>query len=81
MKILADLEAQEFLEILEISDHNIFYRFTHPFMRETIYQRMTYTQRRGIHRSVAEVNNNHEYRPFKQCLMDSNKKRVEREKD
>lgn len=24
-------------------------------MRETLYQRMTYAQRRGIHRSVAEV--------------------------
>lgn len=55
IKILADMEQQELLEVLDVSDYNIFYRFTYPFMRETIYQRMTFNQRRSLHRAVAEA--------------------------
>ena len=54
-KILANLEQRELLEVLEVSDYNIFYRFTNPFMREVIYQRITYKLRRIAHLSVAEV--------------------------
>lgn len=36
-KILGELNEKEFLEILEINDFNIYYRFSHSFLRETIY--------------------------------------------
>ena len=61
-KILANLESQELLEVLEVSDYNIFYRFTNPFMREVIYQRITYKLRRIAHLSVAEVNISFNYK-------------------
>ena len=54
LQILGELEKQEFLEILDQNSNNITYRFTHPFMREVIYQSMIYNQRRTIHRYVAE---------------------------
>ena len=53
--ILNDLEKQDFLEILDDQSNNIRYRFTSPFMREVIYQRMIYNQRRVLHRYVAEA--------------------------
>ena len=54
LKILGELEKQEFLEILDQSSNNITYRFTSPFMREIIYQSMIYNHRRNFHRYVAE---------------------------
>lgn len=54
-KLVNLLEKQEFLEILDDQEHNTIYRFMDPFMREVIYQRMIYSQRRQIHRFVAEV--------------------------
>jgi len=54
-KLINYLEKQEFLEILDEQEHNIIYRFMHPFMREVIYQRMIYSQRRQVHRFVAEA--------------------------
>jgi adenylate cyclase 10 len=55
MKVLQDLDAQDAIEVLDISEFNIQYRFTHPFMREALYQRMTYNHRRVLHRAVAEA--------------------------
>ena len=49
-KILADLENMEYIEILDEQEHNITYRLTHTFMREVLYQRMIFNQRRQIHR-------------------------------
>ena len=49
-KLINYLEKQEFLEILDEHEHNTIYRFMDPFMREVIYQRMIYSQRRQIHR-------------------------------
>lgn len=37
MKVLNDLESKDFIEVMEIQEQNVFYRFTHPFMRETLY--------------------------------------------
>ena len=53
--IVTELEHLDFLEILDEQATNIRYRFTSPFMRESIYQRMTYNQRRVLHRYVAEA--------------------------
>ncbi len=54
-RLLNYLEKIEFLEVLDEHEHNTVYRFMHPFMREVIYQRMIYSQRRQIHRFVAEA--------------------------
>ena len=54
-RLINYLEKQEFLEVLDEQEHNTIYRFMHPFMREVIYQRMIYSQRRQIHRFVAEA--------------------------
>ncbi len=50
-KILSDLESMDYIEILDEQEHNITYRLTHTFMREVLYQRMIFNQRRQIHRS------------------------------
>lgn len=39
---------------MEMNEYNKYYRFTHSFFRECLYQRMTYAQRRQLHMSVAE---------------------------
>ena len=53
--LLDDFVRSEFLEILDENDGNIKYRMTHCFMRESLYQRMIYSQRRQLHRFVAEA--------------------------
>ena len=55
LSLLDDLVRSEFLEILDENDGNIRYRMTYCFMRESIYQRMIYSQRRQNHRFVAEA--------------------------
>lgn len=54
-KLLNDLQNREIIELMSITKYNTYYRFIHPFMRECLYQRMTYNQRRKIHRQVAET--------------------------
>lgn len=54
-KLIISLEQQEILEVLDENEHDIIYRFSHKFMREIIYSRMIFTQRRQIHRYVAEA--------------------------
>lgn len=51
--LLDDLVKSGFLEVLDEKDANIEYRFNDPFMRECLYQRMTFSQRRETHRAVA----------------------------
>lgn len=41
-KILNDLDRRNFIEILEIQENNIYYRFSNSLIREVIYQRMTF---------------------------------------
>ncbi|CAK63665.1 unnamed protein product (macronuclear) [Paramecium tetraurelia] len=41
------------LDIMNMEIENIYYRFSYSFFRETIYQRMTYAQRRQAHKNVA----------------------------
>lgn len=53
--VINELEKQDFIEILDDQQNNVHYRFTSPFMREVIYQRMIYNQRRILHRYVAEA--------------------------
>lgn len=53
--LLDDLVKNEFLEILDENNGNIKYRMTYCFMRESLYQRMIFAQRRQIHRYVAEA--------------------------
>lgn len=55
-KILTELENKEILNVLDEKDkkHKV-YQFSYPFMREVIYQRMTYSQRRELHRIYAEI--------------------------
>jgi adenylate cyclase 10 len=43
------------VEILEVNEYNVFYRFVNTFLRETIYQKMTFKQRRHLHRLVAQT--------------------------
>lgn len=54
-KILTELENKEILNVLDEKDqkHKV-YQFSQTFMREVIYQRMTYSQRRELHRIYAE---------------------------
>jgi adenylate cyclase 10 len=54
-KILRELDKKDFIEIMDITENNIYYRFTALNTREVIYQRMTYSQRRELHRNVAEA--------------------------
>lgn len=37
MKLLKNLDDKNIIELMEINEFNIHYRFTCPFMRETIY--------------------------------------------
>jgi len=55
LSLLDELVRNEFLEILDENEGNIKYRMTHCFMRESLYHRMIYSQRRQIHRFVAET--------------------------
>ncbi|CAD8171450.1 unnamed protein product [Paramecium pentaurelia] len=54
-KYLDELEAKEVIEVMEVREQNIFYRFTCPFMRDCLYQRITFKQRRQLHKAVAEA--------------------------
>lgn len=54
-KLLDELVTKELLEVMNVTEYNTYYRFCHPFMRECLYQRMTFKQRRGIHLNVAET--------------------------
>lgn len=54
-RIIIYLEKSDIIEILDENEHNIVYRFLHPFMREIIYNRMLFSQRRQLHRFVAEA--------------------------
>jgi predicted ATPase len=49
------LVDMQFLEILEHTSTNIYFRSVHPFIREVLYQRMDYSQRRQLHLNVAET--------------------------
>lgn len=42
LKILQDLEYRDIIEVMEVNEFNKYYRFTHSFFRECLYQRMTY---------------------------------------
>jgi len=53
--VLNYLEKVELIEILNETEHNVIYRFLNPFMREIIYNRMLFSQRRQLHRFVAEA--------------------------
>ncbi|KAM3140572.1 hypothetical protein pb186bvf_007384 [Paramecium bursaria] len=55
MFYIQDLESRELLEVMEIQESNIYYRFTYQFFRECLYQRIIYKQRRQLHLSVAEA--------------------------
>ncbi|CAD8189376.1 unnamed protein product [Paramecium octaurelia] len=50
---LNSLYEQGLLDIMNMEVENIYYRFSYSFFRETIYQRMTYAQRRQAHKNVA----------------------------
>ena len=54
-RVLKYLEKAEFIEILDETEHNVIYRFVNPLMREIIYNRMLFSQRRQLHRFVAEA--------------------------
>ncbi|KRX10829.1 P-loop containing nucleoside triphosphate hydrolase [Pseudocohnilembus persalinus] len=54
-QILFNLERIHFLEILDQNEYNIYFRFQDSFIRECIYQRLTYQQRRQLHLQVAEA--------------------------
>ena len=49
------LNKKRVIEVLEVNEYNVFYRFESTFLRETIYQKMTFKQRRQLHRLVAEA--------------------------
>lgn len=53
--IIKELEKQDILEYMDGNNENEHYRFKYPFIREVLYQRMTFSQRRQIHASVAEA--------------------------
>ena len=52
--ILKELEDLELIGIIDETESNITYQFSDLFMREVLYQRMTYNQRRELHRLFAE---------------------------
>jgi hypothetical protein len=55
-KILTELENKEILYVLdEKNNGQKIYQFVHSFMREVIYQRMTFGQRRELHRIYVEI--------------------------
>lgn len=51
---LNDLRQLELIELLDDKSRNLVFRFTTPFLRETVYQRISFTLRRGLHRMIAE---------------------------
>lgn len=51
---LQELERNEIIGIIDETESNIVYQFTDLFMREVLYQRMTYNQRRELHKLFAE---------------------------
>lgn len=55
LAIMNQLCNKNIIEFMDGNPDNQFYRFINPFIREVIYQRMTYQQRRQIHRNVAEA--------------------------
>jgi hypothetical protein len=54
-QILMMLDAMQFIEILDQTDTNVFFRFSDPFTRDIIYQRLIYQQRRLIHHLAADA--------------------------
>ncbi|KAL4462875.1 hypothetical protein ABPG72_011131 [Tetrahymena utriculariae] len=52
--LLTNLEQNQFIEIVEHNSNNIYFRCTHPYIREVIYQRMDFSQRRQLHINVAD---------------------------
>jgi adenylate cyclase 10 len=46
VRMLEELEAKGIIEIMDQQEDNIYYRFVFPFFRESLYQRMTFKQRR-----------------------------------
>ncbi|CAD8100738.1 unnamed protein product [Paramecium sonneborni] len=52
---LKQLVQQDIIEYMHDDNENRYYRFVTPFMRECLYQSMTYSQRRSIHSLVAEA--------------------------
>jgi len=52
--LLKDLEKNEIIGIIDETESNITYQFNDLFMREVLYQRMTYNQRREFHKLFAE---------------------------
>ncbi|EAR83243.2 PH domain protein (macronuclear) [Tetrahymena thermophila SB210] len=55
VEALNALTDQNILEVIDQNENNVIYRFCHSFVRETLYQRLIYTQRRQIHLIVAET--------------------------
>ncbi|CAD8172324.1 unnamed protein product [Paramecium pentaurelia] len=54
-KMMDELEQKDFIETMEVQEQNIYYRFTCPFMRDCLYQRITFKQRRQLHKAAAEA--------------------------
>lgn len=42
-EMLDGLVAKDLLEIMEVAEFNVYYRFSHPFLRECFYQRMIFS--------------------------------------
>ena len=55
LKILKNLDDKNIIELMNLNEVNVHYRFTCPFMRECIYQTMIFSQRRELHRNVAQA--------------------------
>lgn len=53
--ILKELEKIELIGIIDETESNITFQFNGVFMREVLYQRMTYNQRRELHKIFAET--------------------------
>lgn len=50
---LGSLYEANIIEIMNVENDNIHYRFTNRFFREVLYSRMTYAHRRQTHKNVA----------------------------
>jgi adenylate cyclase 10 len=42
IKLLTDLQYKDLIEVMNMTEFNTYYRFSHPFLRECLYQRMTF---------------------------------------